>query len=121
MAEPGSDQVLEAMDAATAWHVCRIGYAESLIAVSKAAGPSARPARRLREEWPLFSVVEVNQDLVEDAAEHAISEDLRTLDSLHLAAALVVPARERVFATWDERLWRAAQRSGLRMLPLELA
>ena len=105
------------MDGARAWHLCRIGYAETLIALTKAAGPSGRPPRRFREEWPLFNVVEVNQSLVESAAKLAKAEDLRTLDSLHLAAALVVPARDRLLATWDQRLWRAADRNGLRTLP----
>lgn len=119
VAEPGSEQVLEAMDSAGAWHICRIGYAETLIALTKATGPSAGPPRRFREEWPLFSVVEVNQALVESATELASAEDLRTLDSLHLAAALVVPARDRILATWDRRLWRAAERNDLRTLPAD--
>jgi predicted nucleic acid-binding protein len=111
--------VLEAMDGARAWHICRIGYAETLIALTRAAGPSARPRRRFLEEWPLFSVVEVNQVLVESAAKLASAADLRTLDSLHLAAALLLPARDRVMATWDQRLWLASDRNGLRTLPHE--
>lgn len=109
------------MSAASSWHCCRIGFAESLIALIRATAPKSQPYRRLREEWPLFSVVEVDQDLVEAAVDLAGTNDLRTLDSLHLAAALVVPARDRVFATWDARLWRAAERSGFSMLPLKLA
>lgn len=108
------------MDGARAWHICRIGYVETLIALTRAAGPSGRPPRRFREEWPLFNVVEVNQSLVGSAAKLATAEDLRTLDSLHLAAALVMPARDRGLATWDRRLWRAADRNGLRTLPADL-
>jgi uncharacterized protein len=119
VAEPGSDAVLEAMDRARAWHTCRSGYAETLIALTRATGPSARPRRRFLEEWPLFSVVEVNQALVESAAKLAGKEDLRTLDSLHLAAASLLPVRDRVIATWDQRLWRASDRNGLRTLPRE--
>lgn len=109
------------MERAPAWHICRIGYAETMIALAKAAGPTARPVRRLRGEWPLFNVVEVNQSLVESASRLAIAEDLRTLDSLHLAAALVLPARDRTLATWDRRLWAAANRKRLRPLPADLA
>lgn len=105
------------MDLARAWHICRIGYAETLIALTKAAGPSGRPRRRFLEEWPLFNVVEVNQSLVESATKLAAAEDLRTLDSLHLAAAVLVPSQDRVLATWDQRLWRAADKHGLQTLP----
>ncbi len=107
------------MDGARAWHICRIGYAETLIALARASGRSVRPPRRFREEWPLFNVVEVSQGLVDSAAKLAAAEDLRTLDSLHLAAALVLPARERVLAAWDQRLWSAAARNGIRTLPAE--
>ena len=109
--------MLDAMDHASRWQICRIGYTETLIALTRAAGASARPRRRFIEEWPLFSVLEVNQDLVESASKLAIAEDLRTLDSLHLAAALLLPARDRAMATWDQRLWRASDRNGLQMLP----
>lgn len=108
------------MDAGGAWHICRIGYAETLIALTRAGGRSLRLPGLFRDEWPLFSVVEVNQALVQEAADLAAAEDLRTLDSLHLAAAAVLPHRDIVFATWDARLWRAAKRGGLRMLPPRL-
>lgn len=108
------------MDGARAWHICRIGYAETVIALTSAAGPSARPRRRFLDEWPLFNVVEVNQAPVESATKLAAAKDLRTLDSLHLAAAVIVPAQDRVLATWDQRLWRAADRHGIQTLPDEL-
>jgi predicted nucleic acid-binding protein len=120
VAEPGSDAVLRTMDGASGWHICRIGYAETLIALTRAAGGSGRAPRRFMDEWPLFNVVEVNQALVESAVKLATAEDLRTLDSLHLAAALLLPPRDRVMATWDERLWRASERNGLQTLPDEL-
>lgn len=120
VAEPGSDHVLEAMAAAGSWEICRIGFSETLIALTRAGGRSSRSARLFQDEWPLFSVVEVDQDLVEEAARLASAEDLRTLDSLHLAAARIAPRRDLVLATWDLRLWRAAQRCGLATLPSEL-
>lgn len=58
--------------------------------------------------------------MVESASELATAEDLRTLDSLHLAAAELVPGRDRILATWDQRLWRAGDRKGIRMLPADL-
>jgi uncharacterized protein len=75
----------------------------------------------VREEWPAFGVVEVDQRLVEDAAELAIDGGLRSLDALHLAAALVLPDADLLVATWDQRLHTAARGKGLRVLPEALA
>src|SRR6185312_15112809 len=49
---------------------------------------------RFVEDWPLFHVVEVSQELVESASKLAPAEDLQTLESLDLAnpaAAGVLP------------------------------
>jgi predicted nucleic acid-binding protein len=108
------------MDRASGWHICRVGYAETLIALIRAAGRSGRAPRRFIDEWPLFNVVEINQALVESAVKLATAEDLRTIDSLHLAAAMLLPRRDRVMATWDQRLWRASERKGVRPVPDEL-
>jgi predicted nucleic acid-binding protein len=108
------------MDDADGWFICRVGFVETVRAVSLAAGEAA--AAGLREEWPAFGVLEVDQDLAEHSAELALSLDLRSLDALHLAAALVLPQsdRDRVMATWDRRLHAAAQAEGLAVLPAGL-
>ena len=41
----------------------------------------------------MFGVVEIDQRLVEEAASLAIDRALRSLDALHLAAALLLPHR----------------------------
>jgi predicted nucleic acid-binding protein len=64
--------------------------------------------------------VEIDQPLVERAAELAFSRELRSLDALHLAAALVLPLDPVVFATWDRRLHSAAAREGLQTLPQQV-
>ncbi|MEA2302660.1 MAG: uncharacterized protein QOE44_3195, partial [Solirubrobacteraceae bacterium] len=81
-------------------------------------GPSA--ARALRDEWPAFGIVEVDQRLVEDAASLAIAHELRSLDALHLAAALLLPRDDLRFATWDRRLQSAAAAAGLTLIPESL-
>ncbi len=63
----------------------------------------------------------MDRELTERAAELAISSGLRSLDALHLAAALTFPRDELTFATWDARLHRAAREHGLRTLPAALA
>lgn len=107
------------MDRAEGWYICRAGFVETVRAVAIAAG--VRATRAVKEEWPAFGVVEVDQPLVEHAAALAVDRDLRSLDALHLAAALVLPNEDVVFATWDRRLHTAAAAEGLELFPKVLA
>jgi hypothetical protein len=95
--------------------MCRAGFVETVRAVGLVGGLTA--ANAARGEWPAFGVVEVDQQLVEDAATLAIEHELRSLDALHLAAVLLLPARDLLFATWDRRLYAAATAAGLTLLP----
>jgi predicted nucleic acid-binding protein len=45
---------------------------------------------------------------------------LRSLDALHLAAALLLPRDDLLLATWDRRLHAAARAEGLELVPDEL-
>jgi predicted nucleic acid-binding protein len=103
------------MDRADGWFMCRAGFVETVRAVGLSAGQTA--AKTVREEWPAFGVIEVDQRLVEDAAELAIDRELRSLDALHLAAALVLPDGDLLFATWDRGLHTAAGAEGLKLIP----
>jgi predicted nucleic acid-binding protein len=115
VAEDGSDRVREAMAADGDWFACRVGFVEAVRAVGLAAG--RRAADVVRREWPAFGVIEVDAALAEKAAELALSHDLRSLDALHLAAALLLPRESITVATWDVRLQRAARERGLATLP----
>jgi predicted nucleic acid-binding protein len=106
------------MERAEAWFMCRVGYVETVRAVGLVAGPPAAGA--VREEWPAFTIIEVDQRLVEDAATLTIEHELRSLDALHLAAARVLPVDGLVLATWDRRLHAAAGSAGLHLLPATL-
>jgi uncharacterized protein len=103
------------MDRAEGWFTCRVGFVETVRAVGLSAGQAA--AETVREEWPAFGVIEVDQPLVEDAAELAIAHGLRSLDALHLAAALMLPRSDLLLATWDRRLHAAAKAEGLALIP----
>ncbi len=103
------------MDHADGWFMCRTGFVETVRAVGLTAGPSVTAG--VREEWPVFGLIEVDQRLVEDAAELALGSGLRSLDALHLAAALVLPRDDLHFATWDRRLHVAAATKGLLLIP----
>ncbi len=115
VAEPGSDLVLDAMARADGWYCCRTGYVETVRAVAIAGGPVV--AQSVTDEWPAFSLIEVDQQLVERAAALAVERSLGSLDSLHLAAALILPREDLVFATWDRRLHAAAREEGLVLMP----
>lgn len=97
------------------WFICRAGFVETARAIGLVAG--ARAVKAFTEEWPCFGIVDVDQQLVEHAADLALAHELRSLDSLHLAAALVLPHEDLVLATWDRRLHRAGAANGLELLP----
>ena len=118
VAEKGSEPLIAAMATAAGWAICRIGYLETARAVGLAAGKGA--VRRFEADWPSFEVVEVDASLVEHATELAFTDELRSLDALHLAAALLIASDELTVATWDARLHRAARRQGLAVFPEEL-
>jgi predicted nucleic acid-binding protein len=103
------------MGHADAWFMCRVGYLESARAVGLAGSPSA--VRAVQKEWPAFSVIEVNQELVERATELALAHELRSLDALHLASALILPREDLIVAVWDRRLHAAARAEGLGLFP----
>jgi predicted nucleic acid-binding protein len=115
VAEPGSEVVRAAMATADAWYMCRVGFVETVRAVSLAAGAPA--ADTFRGEWASFGVVEVDEHLAEHAAGLAATSSLRSLDALHLAAALLLPHGDLTLATWDRRLHLAATTEGLKVLP----
>jgi predicted nucleic acid-binding protein len=118
VAEEGSEALIGAMAGAEGWAICRVGYVETARAVGLAAGKSA--LRRFGADWPSFEVVEVDASLAEHAAELISTEELRSLDALHLAAALLISSHQLTLATWDARLHRAAQSQGLAVFPAEL-
>jgi len=118
VAEEGSGEVLVAMKNAEVWSSCRVGFVEVVRAVGLKAGNKV--SRKVKEDWLIFEVLDVDQALVERAAELAISHRLRSLDAVHLAAALELRDDDPVFATWDARLHRAAREHGLRTLPAAL-
>jgi len=103
------------MQRAECWFMCRAGFVETIRAVGLVAGLPATKA--VRDEWPAFGILELDQQLAEHAAALALDRELRSLDALHLAAALMLPGKDLVFATWDRRLHTAARAEGLELLP----
>ena len=103
------------MGGADGWFMCRAGYVETVRAVGLSAG--RRAVKAVQDEWSAFAVVDLDQRLAEDAAALAIKRELRSLDALHLAAALTLPIEDLLLATWDRRLHAAARAEGLQLIP----
>lgn len=116
--EEGSDAVLDAMEDANAWSMCRVGFVETMRAVALAGGN--KTLKRVESEWSAFDIVEVDRTLAEHAAALALTTGLRSLDALHLAAALALPGGDLTVATWDSRLHRAVRDQGLDTFPAAL-
>lgn len=107
------------MAAEERWFVSRIAFAETLGALIRDLGADGEAARDFEAEWRHFDVVEVVHGVVERAARLVGAAGLRTLDAVHLASALALPDDGLVLATWDRRLWNAAESNGLSTLPTE--
>ena len=116
--EPGSDLVVELMDRAKVYKMCRVGFVETVGAVDRAGGVDGVEA--MKSDWSSVDVVEVDRVLADHAAALAVNHRLRALDALHLAAALTLAHDIPIFVTWDRDLHRAAREEGLRTLPATL-
>ncbi|MDX6648112.1 MAG: uncharacterized protein QOJ97_63 [Solirubrobacteraceae bacterium] len=109
------------MDASAHRAVSRVGYVETLRALTRAAGERGAAPRNFLAEWPLLDVVELDELVAQSAARMAVDLDLRTLDAVHLASAMALPGSDLVLATWDQRLWNAAREHGVAVLPEALS
>jgi predicted nucleic acid-binding protein len=115
--EAQSDQMRQISTNEDVIGVCRISWAETMAALARRqredpnSGADLEEARQhLIHSWSTFSIVEVNQPLVETAGRFADVFALRGYDSVQLAAAheLHVNAEQTVvFASYDRRLNQA--------------
>jgi hypothetical protein len=71
---------------------------------------------RFEEDWERFTVVEIDQVTTETAASVAESTGVRTLDALHLGAALRLGSEIVDLLTFDVRQAAAARRLGFRVV-----
>ena len=117
--EEGTDVLVRAMSGAAEWSMCRIGFVETARAVAR--GGKRSVLADVERDWIHFDVIELDDALAGYAARLSIATGLRTLDALHLAAALSLGGDDVTFATWDARLHRAVREHGLRTLPAALA
>jgi uncharacterized protein len=115
--------------AGTVLATCRITFAEvrSAIARREREMPAAtdfwaQARKQFADDWLTFQLVEVQQPLVEKAADYADVFGLRAYDAVQLAAAAVLHEGAPggvIFRAFDVRLNRAARQLGLALPPGE--
>ena len=123
--EDGSERVGLIWDSADALASVALVVVEgraALAAARRAGRLDTRQHRAARNEFAALieelTIVEVTEELVEDAADLTEDEALRGCDAVHLAAALTVEAT--VLTSADTALCDAAERRGLHVAnPLE--
>jgi predicted nucleic acid-binding protein len=130
VAEPGSASVNEAISEAEMVGTVLISRAEIAAALAKAVRVDALTQEEawaslqvFREEWPDLVRIQVTEMVVARADDIAWGHGLRGYDAVHLAAASLWQdtMSERVtLSTFDRRLWKAAERVGLALHPVDL-
>lgn len=116
--EGHTEWILDLMDEDPDWFGSTLLAAEVPIAVARsleATGYLARVDTELNRDLDAFQMIPVDADCLAKSVEIGRSHRLRTLDAIHLAAALVLPA-ECQFVTFDDRQRRAADALGLKVL-----
>ncbi len=117
VAEPSSAACQRFWDLADDVVSCRLLYVESAAALAQAHrmgrldGAQLRAASRLRDEfWQQINVTEVDERLVESAADFAERYALRGYDAVHCAAAAQLADPDLVAGSGDGKLlaaWKA--------------
>jgi predicted nucleic acid-binding protein len=129
--ERGSRETIELTSQAEMTATSIISRAEVAAGLAKAvrvglvADDVARKAQRsFAGDWSDLLRVPVTEAVVQRAETLAWQHGLRGYDAVHLACSLTwqeSAGREIVVATFDQQLWEAAKRTGLKPWPDELA
>lgn len=118
VAEPGSNQARAAITEASRQFACRIGFVETMRALRLTAEP--RVSDDASDYWRRVEIIELDEHVCQRAVELAAAHNLRSMDAIHLAAALRTPVDGLTLATWDRRLHAAARAEGLSVVPATL-
>ena len=100
------------------WVTARATLVEVRRNLHRLLGPEQREAAlaAFTGDWARMNVVELDAMTCESAAAVAELTGARSLDALHLAAAIRVGGTESTFVTFDARQATAARSLGLRVL-----
>ncbi|MDZ7678561.1 MAG: type II toxin-antitoxin system VapC family toxin [Acidimicrobiales bacterium] len=116
--EPGRDLVLDAMAQDPVWCASAMARTEAMVALHRVA--MGRHQQRqlwaaLREDWDGFVVVPVDEQCLARAVEIGAAYGVRSVDSVHLAAADRLPRPVR-YLTFDRQQIPAAASLGLEVI-----
>lgn len=116
--EPGRDLVLDAMGRDPVWCASAMARTEAMVALHRVA--MGRHQQRqlwaaLRDDWDAFVVVPVDEQCLARAVEIGAAYGVRSVDSVHLAAADRLPRPVR-YLTFDRQQIPAAASIGLEVI-----
>jgi predicted nucleic acid-binding protein len=114
IAEPGSELVIELMGGDTSWAASALAQLETQVTLCHLGLDNTTESElqaRARIDWERFVVVSLATPMIERAVDIACGHRLRTLDSIHLAAAAQLP-RPLTFLTFDRQQAVAARTLG---------
>ena len=128
--EPGSEEVARALENAALVGTVLLSRVEVAAALAKAVRVKAltqeeawASLQAFREDWPDLVLLQVSDLLITRADSLAWEQQLRGYDAVQLAAASLwqeMMGEQVTFSTFDQRLWAAAQRTGLAAHPESL-
>jgi uncharacterized protein len=128
VAEPGAERVRAVVAEAALIHAHWIAYAEMRSALARmhrmgrqSVDAYRRNKREFEADWRAINAIMPDERMVRHAGDLAERFELRGYDSVHLAAAeslRVASGTESLcFASFDDRLNRAAVELGFQLLP----
>jgi len=131
VAEQGTEVVQDIVQQAPFAACSRLGFVECTAAIARARRErrmtrqqEGRALAELRSFWIAIVMLELDDAVMERAAEICRLAPVRAADAVHLASAEVVserPVEETQFVCFDRRLWQAAAGLGFDVRPVVLA
>jgi uncharacterized protein len=117
--EPETDEVRALWDEADSVTCLSLGYVEMRSAIGRRVGrrTAVHAWSRLDQRWQRIETLDVDDGLIALAVRAADTHGLRTLDALHLAAALSMRRTEVVVVSYDAELRRASELEGFAVAP----
>lgn len=125
--ESGSNDAANVWDGADAIVSSRIAYTEvraALAAANRGGRLNKRQLSKAKDDWERYwatvRAIELGPHLDHSAGDLAEAHGLRGFDAIHVASATRIHTTDVVIATWDTRIYLAAQSMGYATVPARL-